>query len=297
MSKPLVIYHAHCSDGFTAAWVAARALGYAELYPGLFDQRPPYDLARGRDVYIVDFSYPRDQLEELHTVVCGADLASRRRLVVLDHHKTAEANLSGLGYCTFDMNRSGAGLTWDHFHPGKRRPWIVDYVEDRDLWRFSLPDSKALSLRIQIAPHTLETWDELSQRPLDELVREAAGCALYLQHCIEEALRRAYRTHLYYPGHPEPGAPCVCVNAGPAGVSDILHALLERFEDVPAALAWQLGADGKLQCSLRSRPDFDCSVIARALGGGGHAQASGFRLGLETRTARQLLTPDSPTSD
>jgi oligoribonuclease NrnB/cAMP/cGMP phosphodiesterase (DHH superfamily) len=119
----LVIYHGNCTDGFTAAWVAARALGATELYPAEYGKEPPYELARGRQVYVVDFSYPRERLERLR--------ATCKSLVVLDHHKTAEADLRGLDYCTFDMNRSGAVLAWDHFHREEPRPWLVDYVEDR----------------------------------------------------------------------------------------------------------------------------------------------------------------------
>jgi len=289
MGRPLVIYHAHCSDGFTAAWVAARALGDAELYAGHFDDPPPYALARARDVYIVDFSYPRKELEQLHAIATEPGLGSPHRLVVLDHHKTAEANLRGLDYCTFDMQRSGAGLAWDYFHPGKRRPWIVDYVEDRDLWRFALPDSRILSLRVQIAPHTLDEWDALAARPLLEIAREAHGCALYLEHCIEEALRGSYRIELEVPDATPWTLSCACVNAAHTGVSDILHALLDADPGARIALAWRLDADGKLQCSLRSRPDVDCSVVARAFGGGGHAQASGFRLDLDSPAARSLL--------
>jgi hypothetical protein len=36
----------------------------------------------------------------------------------------------------FDMNRSGAGLAWDYFQPMTSRLRFIDYLEDRDLWRF-----------------------------------------------------------------------------------------------------------------------------------------------------------------
>ena len=38
---PLVIYHANCWDGFCAAWIARKALGEIEAYPGYYGQSPP----------------------------------------------------------------------------------------------------------------------------------------------------------------------------------------------------------------------------------------------------------------
>lgn len=68
MSNPLVIYHAKCPDGMAAAWAAwmiYRPLG--EYLPASYGDPPPADEAvAGRDVILVDFSYPRDALVRLH---------------------------------------------------------------------------------------------------------------------------------------------------------------------------------------------------------------------------------------
>lgn len=286
--KPLVIYHGNCPDGFTAAWVAARALGDVDLFAASYNTEPPYDLARGRPVWIVDFSYPRTMLEKLYQVSGEGDWAQPiecAHLWVIDHHKTAQADLAGLPYCTFDMNRSGAGLTWDHFHPGEPRPWIVDYVEDRDLWRFKLPDSEAVGLFIRSAPHELSAWDEMAALPLAGALAQADGCKRYLDHYVRDALRQAYIVDLDWCDSDEPDdfkalrwTKTVCINVCYTGVSDVLNAALIAYPDAQMALGWHIAADGQLNCSLRSRQDFDCSVFARALKGGGHAQASGFRL-------------------
>jgi hypothetical protein len=125
--NPLILFHANCTDGFTAAWVAWRAFNrQADIHPCSYGDPPP-DVG-GREVYVVDFSYPRPVLEEM------AQRAAFLR--VLDHHKTAEEALRGLPYCQFDMTRSGARLAWDYWHPGLPPPPLVAYVEDRDLWRW-----------------------------------------------------------------------------------------------------------------------------------------------------------------
>jgi len=47
------------------------------------------------------------------------------------------------------------------------------------------------------------------------------------------------------------------------------------------ALMWAVGKDGKVKIGLRSQRGYDCSVLATRMGGGGHAQACGFRMGAE----------------
>lgn len=80
--KPLVLYHANCWDGFCAAWVARMALGDIEAVPVNYGTEPPD--VRGRNVYVLDFSYPRAVMRRL--------LGQAHFVTVLDHHKTAEAD-------------------------------------------------------------------------------------------------------------------------------------------------------------------------------------------------------------
>lgn len=43
-----------------------------------------------------------------------------------------------------NMDRSGAAIAWEHFH-NDEMPDLIRYIEDRDLWRWELPDSEAVS--------------------------------------------------------------------------------------------------------------------------------------------------------
>ena len=273
----LIIYHGNCPDGFTAAWVTQQAVhGASELYAAKYGDEPPYELARNRSVYVVDFSYPRAQLEQL--------FGECTFLMVLDHHKTAEAELRGLPYCVFDMDRSGAGLAWDTLMVDQPRPWIVNYVEDRDLWRFALPDSRTISLRVRLTPHEVEAYDALAAMDPAEIVNEGRGAKLYLDHYVRDAMRNVYEL-ADVDGE---GTDAACVNVSYTGVSDVLHDALEMGSTL-LAIAWHLHPDGHLACSVRSVPSYDCSAFAKRLGGGGHAQASGFRIPVAHELAKRLL--------
>ena len=89
--RPLVLYHAGCADGFCAAWVYWRQNPTAEFIPVQYGEDPPPQAFQGRDVLIFDFSYRR------HVLLAIKERA--KSVLVLDHHKTAKAELESLDFC------------------------------------------------------------------------------------------------------------------------------------------------------------------------------------------------------
>src|SRR5262245_12247014 len=59
--KPLVLYHGQCLDGFAAAWVAFQRFGGGGEYRAVQFGEPLKVAVDGRDVLILDFSFPREQ--------------------------------------------------------------------------------------------------------------------------------------------------------------------------------------------------------------------------------------------
>lgn len=263
--KTLVIYHGKCLDGFTAAWCAWRLFGdFVEYLPAAYVSQPP-DVT-GRDVYIVDFSYPRAQLLEMH--------AKADSLRVLDHHKTAQADLDGLDFCTFDMNRSGAGMAWDEFYPGQPRPALVDYVEDRDLWRFKLPMSKEVNAYIGSYDLTFDNWNTIA-RAIEEDLGGVVNIGSALLRAVDRYVKEmsAVARMRVIDGHTVP-----VVNAPYINTSELVGYLAEQNSDAPFAAAWYQSSAGFYKYSLRSRGanGADVSAIAKQFGGGGHKNAAGF---------------------
>ena len=127
-----VIYHADCPDGFGAAYAAWKCFGADATYHAARPGDPLPNLA-GKDVLIADVSWPRAEMVRV--------AEEARSLVVLDHHKTAEADLRDLPFAHFDMERSGAVITWQHLHQSPP-PELLRYIQDRDLWRWELPHAR-----------------------------------------------------------------------------------------------------------------------------------------------------------
>ena len=289
--ETICIYHGNCADGFGAAWAVRKALGAdVEFCPGIYQDDPP-DVA-GCDVIIVDFSYKRPVLDSL---LRSGDVRQANTILILDHHKTAAEDLAGLqaprnGYkpddwradweqrsiwpvrAVFDMNRSGAGLTWDFFHPGKPRPPLVNHIEDRDLWRFALDGTREIQAALFSHPYNFATWDALMAGGLEALHElHTEGCGIERKHHQDIAnLLPVVTRRMTIGGHKVPVA-----NLPITMTSDAGHKLAQ---DNPFAACYWDTEEGRV-FSLRSTDaGLDVSEIAKQYGGGGHRNASGFRV-------------------
>lgn len=279
--KPLCIYHGHCDDGFGAAWAVRAATGKLfEFHAGQY-QTPPPDVT-GRHVLLVDFSYKRPVLLEM--------AAKAKSIVILDHHKTSAEDLSGFRApspfaewkdherptvegdaepiaALFDMNRSGAGLAWDFFHAGKPRPRFIDYIEDRDLWRKSLPDGDAFTFALRSYPPDFDLWDKLAE-DVDGLIRQGAAIHRFFRCQVEDQKKNSQPALIG-------GVPCRVVNTPYTFASEVAGEIIE--EPAKFGACYFQFASGEWGYSLRSRGDFDVSAIAKTFGGGGHKNAAGFK--------------------
>lgn len=283
MKPDICIYHSPCADGFAAAWAVWKRWPDIEFVPACYGAPPP-DVA-GKHVLIVDFSYKRPVLEAM-----AGDALS---VTVLDHHKTAEADLRpyaaqalelpsllaerpGLRLqALFDMNQSGAMLAWRWCHDGAGAPQLIRYVQDRDLWRFDLPFSRDVAADLFSRDYDFAVWDAFAEQletPAGLQLIVTSGEAIERKHRkdIDELLGLTCR-HLVIGGVRVPVA-----NIPYTMASDAANQLAEGNA---FAACYYDNADGRRVFSLRSKPEgADVSAVAAAYGGGGHARAAGFSM-------------------
>lgn len=252
-----ILFHGQCLDGFGAAWAAWRKLGGDASYVPVLHGAPPPELPADTAVTILDFSYSREETLAMHE--------RYRELRVIDHHRTAEAELSGLEWATFDNSKSGAVLAWEHFHPGEDVPELLRYVMDRDLWLYELPNSREVSAALSSYPMDFEVWNHLD---VTRLAEEGIPILRYQREQVRLACQQARF-------HEVAGYRVPIVNATFLG-SEVGEALLALHSETPFVVIYFDRADGRRQWSLRSREDFDVSKIARLFQNGGHKQAAGF---------------------
>lgn len=293
----IVLYHANCNDGFGAAWafdqlapyssrkITLKGVSYGEAIEHILNLDE--DNSK-RDVWILDFSFPANDL---------IALAERfNQVVVIDHHKTAiEGIFEPLGlneqyqvpdnlHIVWDLHRSGAGLTWDYlfhtFTPPKAdysRPQLINYIEDRDLWKHKLPDTKEISAVISATSKTIKDYNELSYALRWEYSAIVyAGRLLLGQYTqmVEDIVKLASPCTIYdATGNKHEGLCANCTGQFASDVGSHLAKISGTFGGT-----YYSAADRSTKFSLRSFGDYDVSAICKTYGGGGHKNAAGFTL-------------------
>ena len=289
--KPLIIYHDNCADGFGAAWAAwFKFRDTAEYLPMNYNNKRvelhdghlnfPASLA-GRDVFILDFSFKPD--------VMDAMLKVANYVTWIDHHKTAfedynfdptmrhEATDPELNWTyVLDPNHSGCVLAWRHFNPGLVMPIGLDYIEDRDLWKWRMPKTRDFATGLRSEPFSFERFNRVMWLP-DIAIDVGQSMNKLFDQQLADVTKRPMPVDLYDVDDVMHGG--LCVNCTPNFSSEAGNILAKKSETF--GMTWVLSDDGHVNVSLRSIGEFDVSKIARNYGGGGHRNASGFSVPFE----------------
>lgn len=260
----VVIYHADCRDGFGAAYAAWKKFGDNATYIPRKTQLPPPENLMDKEIYILDYSYTKETLEDLAEHNCS--------VIVVDHHQSAEAAVTAFPQNVFDQSHSGATLSWMHFHPDTPLPRLLLYVEEHDLWKNALPHSGEIAAIIGEYPFTFETWDELvrlfeDHANFQKLVERGAILRAYIDKHVAELA--SFAELVTFAGHE-----IYAVNCARPYRSAVGNRLAEMHP--PFSVVWY-HYDGAFHVSLRSIEDFDVARIAEKYGGGGHKRAAGFQ--------------------
>ena len=262
-----VITHGGCPDGYTSEWLLRQDPDWADAtFHQVAHVDPIPALAGAEHVLIADFCYPPDDLIAIAKTV--------DQVTVLDHHKSAmEAwHWADIGARNldvhFDMEHSGAWLTLEWLNSTRWLPF-VEYVEDRDLWRNSLPHWEEIAPLLVLTPFTTEAWTELATMVCNRFSM-AIACgrtALNAQTKIVESLIAIARPFTIA-GHEVLAAP------SPYAFGSTLAGELAKGRPFGA---YYIDRPNGRQWGLRSRDSAeDVSVIAAEFGGGGHRNAAGF---------------------
>lgn len=269
------IYHHPCADGLTAAWVTRRRWPSCKMVPQSHGKQTDFQAYAGKHVLMVDFSLPTEELCHLASVAAS--------LTILDHHESAERRLGellkdGTIQGIFDMKKSGAMLAHDFAFPDREAPEIIQYVQDRDLWTWALPYSHEISAWMQTKSLTFEAWDEIAatfRSPTARSMAISTGAVLIEKRETDIAMIiKATKREMVIGGYTVP-----VINA-PHILSSEAGNVLSK--GVPFAAVYFDATTGERNFSLRSDKNdpnaVNVSLIAQHYGGGGHANASGFKM-------------------
>lgn len=266
----VVIYHKNCPDGFASAWVAWKKFGDTASYVAAsYGDAIPEDI-QGKEVYVIDFSYDAERLSDLESRV--------RRLVVLDHHKGAEAHVKATKEHVFDIDNSGAYLAWKFFYPEEKVPDFIEYLSDEDRNVYVRPHAEILCAYICSTEKTFTDFSALHEEmedrgKRDSVLQKGELLMRYRDFMVAPALNSIHFINLA-------GIVLPAVNA--VFPMDEKSYLIHKMYDLhpPVALSYRYD-EGEWKCSLRSNGTFDCTVLAKKFGGSGHPGSSGFAIKAE----------------
>ncbi|KAI7731485.1 hypothetical protein M8C21_016933 [Ambrosia artemisiifolia] len=308
LKQTAVVYHYPCPDGAFAALAAHLFFSHSSL-PALFFPNTVYSPIKVEDLpvdqigdaYLLDFVGPPGFVQQLSHKV--------DRVIILDHHKTAVKMLEDGEFGNenvtkvIDMGRSGATIAYDYFKEKisalangnntsgldkfEQSRRLFEYIEDADLWRWRLHNSKAfssglkdLNLEFSVTLNPL-IFQQLLSLDVEHVINQGVNSLSQKQTLINEVLDQSYKIVL------DDGSYCLAVDAD--SVSDLRselgHQLAEKSRNHNlrgiGAVVYrvpELNDDQMLKISLRSIDNEDTTSISQKHGGGGHRNASSFML-------------------
>lgn len=271
------MYHNNCLDGIAAAWVIWRMFPDTTFIPMNYGNDPKQILdEKIKDwenhhlrLFVVDFSFPRD------TMIW---LSRHTELSVIDHHKTAQEDCEGLPYCTFNLEESGATLTWMTIFGVDNVPTILNYVRDGDLREFNLPGAHEIRAYLHSFPYSIEQMEKfyhIFEGNMDVPVLEGGAILRYRQTLTEIMTKNICIASIG-------GFDVPVVNASVLA-SEVTNKLCKDWPQYPFSASYVDNTkEARRLWRLSSIGEFDVSVIAKIYGGGGHRNAAGFTQQLDT---------------
>ncbi len=265
MPRPLCIYHKNCLDGNGAAAIVQRKEPDCDFLSMQYGMTPPTVL--DRVVYIVDFGL---SLEHMRAIRAQAE-----KVIWLDHHASQIPIHKQLGWGTLDVNECGSSLTWKTLFPHEPMPPVIEYIKDKDLWLWKLPDSKAIAAGLS-ATFPGDKFKGLLDVDLQEMARIGLPLINATAERVAKAIKKGVtidapygltgRRALYVPCNQDQNEIgdhiCLPIEAGGLGY-DL------------AILVYRKGK-GRWVHSLRSSDasSVNCGTIADARNGGGHRNSA-----------------------
>lgn len=271
ITKPIIIiYHADCSDGFGGAWAAWKKFGDKAEYIGVQPSSEPIVRLKNKEIYLIDVNYKAKSLKKL--------MSNNKRVTGIDHHISGRESTLMTEKYSFNNNHSGAVLAWKYFHTKQPIPKILAHIEDTDLWKFKIKNTKEIFAYLDLFDFNFQLWNRLAAEIENvktwKKCLELGSTVLKYENKLVKRMINQNAELVEFEGYKT-----LAVNS-PNFSSQIGDGLVKILP--PIAIIWS-ERKGKIIVSLRSDGSVDVSALAKKHGGGGHKAASGFSLDISKK--------------
>ena len=308
-TKNVIITHSKCNDGLGCV-AAAVAYSYCNAIPlpediyckyGEYDFNEIKNICKGRNVLITDFSFPITEFLELREIA--------NKVFVVDHHVSTVKKIGMYSNVFVDTTVSGAVLTYSFFFGHTVRvPFALELISDRDVWHLlhGIKTNAYMYMLLDVgAVKGLDVYVGVDEKDNDnkdyKLLNYLESNNKYVERVNKEAQHaKSWVTksrHIKYKH-------CLMRSVNiTEPVSDILN-LISKEYNVPA-MGWEVkpvkvvkdNINVEEMCfnfSFRNYKDnISVEEIATTLAGGGHPQASGALVNVNSINVTALIKHDT----
>jgi len=320
-NKVHVVMHASCLDGSASGYAAWKhfkeSANYYEMHYG--NKFPVQTSGNDHTLYFVDFCLPLKRLLELkqqfktvqvidHHKSSYEDFITDLAIEVVKKYTWFEGltlttlayfitflcdvdkvflrffcNKVGIDTPIFDMNKSGALLTWEYFHSDKHTPEFIKYISDRDLWKFEYENTKPAieGFKLYNRHHIFEDWDKVcsDEDYLKTILDEGNLIVDYKKSVVNDFVSRKDNYLITYIDNNK-----VAIYNTTVHGDEIAEAFYDSSLEIDYTIGYRVTNTGQIKLSFRSHPEYGTDVIkiAKKYKGGGHEHSSGALLDLKS---------------
>lgn len=294
MNYNYAIYHKNCPDGFSSLMtllkskkISKDAIIYHDVPSTIY---PPKEIDN-KDIIIMDVAYKYDVLKEI--------FERAKSVVFIDHHVTIRDDVQNLSNIPkykkkvkiiYDVNESGASLTWKFLFKNQKMPLFIKYIRDNDIGTWKMKDTKPfiyclrVKYDIDLKKDIVSKWKELfDDKKTKELVKIGKIYEEYANSLLDENIRRysmeAFPSNKLYKDFTDyfdkPGQYKVAVvNGGGCPNASILGNKMMDTLNCDFVILWTYQMEKKEYIVQFRSKIVDVGNIAKIFGGGGHKLAS-----------------------
>jgi oligoribonuclease NrnB/cAMP/cGMP phosphodiesterase (DHH superfamily) len=284
----VIVYHDD-NDGRCAAAIAVKYFKETGAAAGKVGERinfvpATYDKAQeivdgidqGDEVYIVDFSLPKDLFTEL--------VKKAPQTVWIDHHVSSIKKLDGTMISALpgirDINAAACLLAWNHWFPKEDAPISVKLIADRDGWVWAYKEQTAefhYGLSLHETDPQSGLWDMLLREPsavATNKIKSDGRIALRLMGQRFADLRGAVMFETTIDGHSAKAMNIAIAGSAAFGADGWAIGALP--DDVEICCQYYHNGEVFTVSMYSKKGTVDVSELCKKRGGGGHAHAAGF---------------------
>lgn len=264
----IICFHHNDADGRCAGAIVHRKYPDCMFVEMNYDRPVPFGMIeKGEIVYIVDFSFKPDDMNELFKIT--------NDVVWIDHHKTIldhpyndQAKVAGIR----DIKHSGAYLTWEYVYPKYNIPTAVRLISDYDTWTLAMSESTKFRFGLDLHPHQPDDliWNDLlgsGSTYVDTvcgICREGETVLRFIDKFGQDYIK-SYGFETDFEGFK-------CIAQGVYNFGSTFYGdLIDKYD---ICIAFEFNGDNWIVGLYSVKTDV--SVIAKKHGGGGHKGAAGF---------------------